>query len=447
MFANSTRYYSARCVRPAVRRLARKHTGRSAFSSSLSSLDDMDDVAVTSPMFSSMEEFFHPTETHRDLRAMLRDFVKNEVEPQALEYNRTESFNLPLLRQLGDLGLLGLTVEEEYGGAALDAAAVVLAHEELSYSDPAFCLSYLAHSLLLVNNLSTNATPEQKARFLPKAVSGEHIGGMGMSEPSAGTDVLGMTTKAVLDSSNNTWQMTGQKMWITNGTLDGGNTTGDLFLVYARTGPERSDITSFVVEKDMPGFHVGQQIHDKLGMRASPTAELVFDNVPIPNENVIGNVNGATLCMMRNLEIERLGLAAMALGIARRSINVMKDYANDRKAFGKTLWDFGQIQSAISTSYAEYMAGRCYVYALANQLDLSSYGNGLDADGTKLYCAQMAKTVADRAIQALGGYGYVGEYNVERLWRDAKLLEIGGGTNESHHKNMARDLRRGPPLE
>ncbi|KAG7360244.1 isovaleryl-CoA dehydrogenase [Nitzschia inconspicua] len=444
MLANSTLYCSARCVvGPAVRRLARKYTGRSA----LSSLDDMDDVAVTSPMFSSMEEFFNPTETHRDLRAMLRDFVKNEVEPQALEYNRTESFNLPLLRQLGDLGLLGLTVEEEYGGAALDAAAVVLAHEELSYSDPAFCLSYLAHSLLLVNNLSTNATPEQKARFLPKAVSGEHIGGMGMSEPSAGTDVLGMTTKAVFDSSNNTWQMTGQKMWITNGTLDGGNTTGDLFLVYARTGPERSDITSFVVEKDMPGFHVGQQIHDKLGMRASPTAELVFDNVPIPNENVIGNVNGATLCMMRNLEIERLGLAAMALGIARRSINVMKDYANDRKAFGKTLWDFGQIQSAISTSYAEYMAGRCYVYALAHQLDLSSYGNGLDADGTKLYCAQMAKTVADRAIQALGGYGYVGEYNVERLWRDAKLLEIGGGTNESHHKNMARDLRRGPPLE
>jgi isovaleryl-CoA dehydrogenase len=373
-------------------------------------------------------------------------FWSLQVEPQALEYNRTESFNLPLLKQLGDLGLLGLTVEEEYGGAGLDAAAVVLAHEELSYSDPAFCLSYLAHSLLLVNNLSTNASPEQKARFLPQAVWGKKIGGMGMSEPNAGTDVLGMSTKAVLHQATNTWHMTGQKMWITNGTLDG-STTGDMFLVYARTGPERSDITSFVVEKDMPGFYVGQQIHDKLGMRASPTAELVFDNVPIPSDNVIGDVNRATLCMMRNLEIERLGLAAMALGIARRSINVMKDYATDRKAFGKTLWDFGQIQSAIATSYAEYMAGRCYVYALANQLDLSSSGNGLDADGTKLYCAQMGKTVADRAIQVLGGYGYVGEYNVERLWRDAKLLEIGGGTNESHHKNMARDLKRGPPLE
>ena len=374
--------------------------------------------------------------------------LRLQVEPQALEYNRDEKFNLPLLKQLGDLGLMGLTVDEEYGGTGfMDASAVVLAHEELSYSDPAFCLSYLAHSLLLVNNLSVNASPEQKLKFLPAAVSGQHIGGMGMSEPAAGTDVLGMSTKAVFDSQDNMWHLTGQKMWITNGTLDGGKTTGDLFLVYARTGPERSDITSFIVEKDMPGFYVGQQIHDKLGMRASPTAELVFDNVPIPQGNVVGEVNQATLCMMRNLEIERLGLAAMALGIARRCINVMKDYANDRKAFGKTLWDFGQIQSAISTSYAEYMAGRCYVYALANRLDLNSYGNGLDADGTKLYAAQMAKTVADRAIQVLGGYGYVGEYSVERLWRDAKLLEIGGGTNESHHKNMARDLKRGPPLE
>lgn len=379
---------------------------------------------------------------------MLRDFVRNEVEPQALEFDRAERFNLPLLKQLGDLGLLGLTVEEEYGGSGLDATAVALVHEELSYSDPAFCLSYLAHSLLLVNNLSINGSPEQKQRFLPAVVTGEHLGGMGMSEPNAGTDVLGMTTKAVQDKSTKLWHLTGQKMWITNGTLDDGKTTGDVFLVYARTGPNRSDITSFVVEKGVPGFSVGQKINDKLGMRASPTAELVFDNVPIPPENIIGEVNGATLCMMRNLEIERVGLAAMALGIARRCINAMTNYAaNDRQAFGKPLSDFGQIQSAIATSYAEYMAGRCYVYALAQNLDLQSHGNGLDADGTKLYCAQMAKTVADRSIQVLGGYGYVGEYNVERLWRDSKLLEIGGGTNESHHKNMMRDLKKMPDLE
>jgi len=344
------------------------------------------------------------------------------------------------LKQLGDLGLLGLTVNEEYGGTDLDATAVVLCHEELSYSDPAFCLSYLAHSLLLVNNLHANGNAQQKEKWLPGCVSGELIGGMGMSEPIAGTDVLGMTSKAE-KSEKDFYNLQGRKMWITNGTLDNGESTGDLFLIYARTGPGRQDISSFLVERDMPGFSVGQMIHDKLGMRASPTAELVMDNISIPSENVVGDVNEATLCMMRNLEIERLGLAAMGLGIARRSIDVMKEYASERSAFGKDLWSFGQIQQAIAQSYADYMAGRTYVYALANRLDLNSYGNGLDADGTKLYCAQMSKTVADRAIQVLGGYGYVGEYTVERLWRDAKLLEIGGGTNESHHKNMCRDLK------
>mmetsp|Transcript_21317 Transcript_21317/g.46569 ORF Transcript_21317/g.46569 Transcript_21317/m.46569 type:complete len:463 (-) Transcript_21317:4659-6047(-) len=403
---------------------------------------------LSSSSSSSLTDFFNPTDTHFQLRSMLRDFVKKEVEPQALEFDRTETFNLALLKQLGDLGLLGLTVEEEYGGTGLDASAVALVHEELSYSDPGLCLSYLAHSLLLVNNLSINGSLEQKQKFLPSVVTGEHLGGMGMSEPNAGTNVLGMSTKAVQDESTKSWHLTGRKMWITNGTLDGGKTTGDLFLVYARTGPNRSDLTSFLVEKDMPGFSVGQKIQDKLGMRASPTTELVFDDVPIPPENVIGEVNGATLCMMRNLEIERIGLAAMALGIARRCINVMNNYAtHERKAFGKPLADFGQIQSAIATSYAEYMAGRTYVYAMARTLDLKSHGNGLDADGTKLYCAQMAKTIADRSIQVLGGYGYVGEYNVERLWRDSKLLEIGGGTNESHHKNMMRDLKKLPDLE
>ena len=232
-------------------------------------------------------------------------------------------------------------------------------------------------------------------------------------------------------------------MWITNGTLTGKD-TGDIFLVYARTGENRTDITQFIVEKGMNGFKLGQKIEDKLGMRASMTAELVFDKVFIPADtHVVGEVNQATRCMMRNLEIERVGLAAMALGIARRCIDEMKLYARERSAFGSAdLYSFGQIQKHIAESYAEYMAGRCYVYALANQLDLESYGNGLDADGVKLYCAQMSKNVADRAIQVMGGYGYVGEYVVERMWRDAKLLEIGGGTNESHHKNMSRDLRK-----
>lgn len=394
---------------------------------------------MTSGNIDILDRVFNPTETHKQLRTMLRDFVLHEVEPQANHFNRIEKLNLPLLKQLGDLGLFGLTVDEEYGGSGLDASSVVLAHEELSYSDPALCLSYLAHSLLLVNNLHINGSHDQKEKYLPDCVSGTIIGGMGMSEPGAGTDVLGMTTKASLNGDY--YIVNGQKMWITNGTLDG-ITTGDLFLVYARTGDKRSDISSFLIEKGMRGFSMGQQIKEKLGMRASPTAEIVFDNVSVPASQLVGQPHGATVCMMRNLEIERLGLAAMGLGIARRAINVMKEYANQRNAFGRNLFSFGQIQAMISTSYSDYMAGRSYVYCLANNLDLKSYGNSLDADGTKLYCANMAKQVCDRAIQCLGGYGYVGEYAVERLWRDSKLLEIGGGTNESHHKNMSRDLSR-----
>lgn len=369
-----------------------------------------------------------------------------QVEPQAIEYNRNETFNIPLFRKLGTadpegLGILGLTAPEEHGGTGFDATACALVHEELSYSDPAFCLSYLAHSVLFVNNLAVNGSEHQLAKFLPGACEGSKIGGMCMSEPAAGTDVLGMKTTAKLDQDAGGYIVNGAKMWITNGTLTG-KETGDVFLVYARTGEGRSDITQFVVERGMEGFNLGQKIEDKLGMRASMTAELVFDNVLIPEENVVGEVNGATLCMMRNLEIERIALAAMALGIARRCVDDMKRYAAERTAFGKDLYSFGQMQRHIAESYAEYMAGRCYVYGLCNGLDLSTNGNGLDADGVKLYCAPMAKNVADRAIQLMGGYGYVGEYNVERMFRDAKLLEIGGGTNESHHKNISRDLRR-----
>ncbi|KAI2490882.1 Acyl-CoA dehydrogenase [Fragilaria crotonensis] len=374
---------------------------------------------------------------------MLRSFVKKEVEPQALDFNRREEFNIELFKKLGteNLGILGLTVSERYNGTNFDATAVALVHEELSYSDPAFCLSYLAHSLLFVNNLAINGNEEQKQKYLPPACAGSSIGGMCMSEPMAGTDVLGMRTMATQDTALNGWVLNGTKMWITNGTLSGEG-TGDVYLVYARTGSGRTDITQFIVEKGMEGFTLGQQIKDKLGMRASATAELVFENVFVPQSNVVGEVNGATLCMMRNLEIERIGLASMGLGIARRCIDEMKRYAGDRTAFGSDLYKFGQIQRHIAESYAEYMAGRCYVYGLSNSLDLETHGNGLDADGVKLFCAPMSKNVADRAIQVMGGYGYVGEYVVERLWRDAKLLEIGGGTNESHHKNMARDLRK-----
>lgn len=392
---------------------------------------------------SDVNLLFNPTEEHKSLREMLRSFVEAEVDPQAKEYNRLEKFNVDLFRKLGSLGLLGITVPIEYGGSGMDAVAAVIAHEEIAASDPAFCLSYLAHSMLFVNNLTRNGNEQQKMKYLPDVCSGKKIGGMGMSEPSVGTDVMGMSTTATLSSDNSHYILNGSKMWITNGTINGTD-TGDIFLVYAKTGKGRSasDVTSFIVEKSMNGFSLGQKIEDKCGMRASMTAELVFEDVKIPISNVVGTVGGAALCMHRNLEIERVTLAAMSLGIARRSIEIMSSYAQERKAFGKSIGEYGQIQKAIAESYAEYMAGRSYVYQVAGKLDLDTYGNGLDADGVKLYCAPMAKRVADRAIQVLGGYGYVGDYQVERLWRDSKLLEIGGGTNEAHHKNMVRDLRK-----
>ncbi|OQR90241.1 isovaleryl-CoA dehydrogenase [Achlya hypogyna] len=387
-------------------------------------------------------DLYNPTEEHQALREMLRSFVKDKVEPQANDFNRAEKFNVDLFRELGELGLLGITVPEKYGGSEMDALAAVIAHEELSSSDPAFCLSFLAHSMLFTNNLARNGSDEQCAKYLPAACSGEAICGMAMSEPSVGTDVLGMKTTA--KKVGDEYILNGTKMWITNGAINDTD-LGDTFLVYARTGNSgnaRQDFSSFIVEKGFEGFSLGQRIKDKCGMRASMTAELVFENCRVPAANLIGTEGSAVICMMRNLEIERVTLAAMSLGIARRSIEVMNSYAKDRVAFGKPLNYYGQIQANIAKSYAEYMAGRAYVYNTARVMKLDAVGNRIDTDGVKLYCGDMAKTVADRAIQTLGGYGYVGEYNVERLWRDSKLLEIGGGTNESHHKNMSRDLMR-----
>lgn len=398
--------------------------------------------APLSRMFAAKNiNIFAPTEEHQALREMLRGFVEAEVEPQANEFNKLEKMNVPLFKKLGELGLLGVTVPDEYGGSGMDALAAVIVHEELAASDPAFCLSYLAHSMLFVNNLAQNGSDAQKKKFLPSVCEGSKIGGMCMSEPGVGTDVLGMSTTATKKTDGSGYVINGAKMWITNGTIDGTD-TGDLYLVYAKTGSAKNQVSLFLVEKGTPGFSLGQKIHDKCGMRASMTAELVFQDCHIPAENLVGDENGAAICMMRNLEIERLVLAAMSLGIARRCVEEMNRYSQERKSFGKPLNSYGQIQKFIAESYAEYMAGRSYVYNVARHLKLDSYGNGLDADGVKLYCGVMAKNVADRAIQCMGGYGYVGEYNVERLWRDSKLLEIGGGTNEAHHKNMVRDLSR-----
>jgi len=381
-------------------------------------------------------DIFHPAQEHILLRQTVRNFVKEHVEPQALEHDQYERFNLSLFRQLGELGLLGITVPEEYGGAGMDAVAAVIATEEISASDPGFCLAYLAHAMLFVNNFCRNGNADQRERYLAKVISGEWVGGMCMTEPTAGTDVLGMKTQAV--QRGDAYFITGRKMFITNGALDD-TTLGDIFLVYAKTD---KGLSSFVVEKGFPGFSLGQRLHGKTGMRASMTAELVFEECQVPVANRLGEEGDSVLHMMRNLEIERVTLGAMSTGMAGRCVEDMTRYASERTAYGKSINSFGQIQRYIADSYAQYMAARTYLYNTAMKMDLDKPGHRVDSDGVKLVATPMAKHVADNAMQVLGGYGYFNEYVVERLWRDAKLLEIGGGTLEAHQKNITKDLTR-----
>ncbi len=386
-------------------------------------------------------ELTEPTPEHRLLAESLQEFVRREVEPQAMEHDRLETFNRDLFRKAGELGLLGVTVPEAYGGSALGATAAVQVCEALSTSDPGFALSVLAHAILFAHNLAINGSPEQCRRYLPEMVCGEWIGGLCMTEPEVGTDVLAMKTTAEL--SGDVYRISGTKTYITNGGVDE-NTLGDAFIVYAATAPER--ISSFLVLKGDLGVHLGQKWKDKLGMRASFTAELVFIGAQVPVERRIGEEGEATRHMMRNLEIERLTLAAMSVGIARRCLQVMVDYANERKTFGKPIREHGQIQRYIAESFAETRAARVLVYEAARKLDLVHGGQRVDADAAKLFASQVGKRVADAAIQVLGGYGYMGESVVSRLWRDAKLLEIGGGTLEAHQKNLSKDLCGNPAL-
>ena len=386
-------------------------------------------------------DLFAPTEEHALFARTLREFAEREVEPQAAEHDRSETFNHALFCRAGELGLLGVTLPEEYGGAGLDAVAAIQVMEVLSASDPGFTLAVLAHSILFAQNLAVNGNDEQRSRILPKAATGEWIGGLCMTEPAVGTDVLAMRTTATRQGDE--YRITGTKTFITNGGIDD-ETLGDVFIVYAATG-ER-EISSFLVEKGMPGFRLGQKWTDKLGMRASFTAELVFEDVPVPLANRLGEEGEGTIHMMRNLEIERLALAGQAIGIIERCLRVMVDYATERKSFGVPIREHGQIQRYIAETFAEYRAARIYVYDTARRLSLSSTGQRLDADGTKLFGSQAAKRAADAAMQVLGGNGYMGEYVVQRLWRDAKLLEIGGGTLEAHHKNITKDLSRDPSI-
>ena len=368
------------------------------------------------------------TEEHELLRQTVRQFTATRVEPQAMEHDESGTFNTKLLIELGKLGLIGITVPEGDGGANMDAMASVIVHEELSYSDPGFALGYLAHALLFVNNFYWAGNPTQRRKYLPKVLSGETIGCMGMTEPAVGTDVLGLQTTARKTGTGD-YVLNGRKTFITNGP------ESSIALVYAKLD---NRITTFVVEKAFAGFSVSPKI-PKVGMRASTMSELIFEDCVVPGENLLGTEGGGITNMMRNLEIERLGLAAMAIGIARRCLDVMVKYATERHTFGKPLSDHGQIQRYIGDSFAKLEAMRALTYNVAATVG-PHHRNRLGTDAAKLFASTAAKEIADAAIQVLGGYGYCTEYRVEQFWRDAKLIEIGGGTVEAHQKNITRDL-------
>lgn len=369
----------------------------------------------------------NPTEEHSLLRKMVRDFTREVVEPQAEEHDLQGKLNVELLRKVGELGLLGVTVPSEHGGAGMDSVAAVIVHHELSKSDPGFCLAYLAHAMLFVNNFYYASNDAQKEKYLAKVLSGEWVGAMGMTEPSAGTDVLGMKTFARKEGDK--FLLRGRKALITNAP------DADVFIIYAKVDDK---ITTFVVERSFPGFSTDPKT-EKMGMRASTMGEIQLDDCVVPEENVLGTVGGGIKNMMRNLEIERLTLAAMSLGIADRCMEIMTTYARDRQSFGKSIAEHGQIQRYIGESYAKTEAARALIYQVARNTG-PGMRNRLGTDAAKLFAAPVGKEVADNAMQVLGGWGYCNEYKVERFLRDAKLLEIGGGTLESHQKNITKEL-------
>ncbi|MCX4244784.1 acyl-CoA dehydrogenase family protein [Paraliomyxa miuraensis] len=375
------------------------------------------------------ERLFNPTEEHALLRQTVAELARREVEPQAAEHDAKGQLNVALFRKLGEMGLLGITIPEDAGGAGMDAVAAVIVHHELSKHDPGLCLAYLAHSMLFVNNFYHCSNAEQRERYLPRVLSGEWVAGMGMTEPGAGTDVLGMSTTAVRKADH--YVVNGTKTYITNAC------EGHCFLFYAKVDGR---VTAFVVDRDCPGFSTSQHI-DKLGMRGSTMAELVFEDCRIPARNLLGAEGDGITHMMRNLEIERLTLAAMSVGIADRCVEIMVSYANERKAFGQPIANFGQIQRYVADGYAMTEAAKCLVYNVASDIG-PDIRNRVGSDAAKLFAAPVGKQVADWAMQVMGGAGYCKEYPVERLWRDAKLLEIGGGTIEAHQKNLSKDLSR-----
>ncbi len=373
---------------------------------------------------------FNLTEEQKLLTKTLTDFSKNTLATQASEIDENEGFNQKAFKEMGQLGLLGITAKEEYGGSALGCIEATLAMEKMGEACASTTLSYLAHSILCVNNLHENASEAQKKKYLPALISGEKLGGMGMTEPSAGSDALGLQTKAV--KKGNKYLLTGTKTFITNGPF------ADLFVLYARTGSGKKDISTFIIEKDFPGFKVGKRLH-KLGMRGSPTSELILENCEVPEENLVGKENGSVSHMMKNLNIERITISGISLGIASSSLNYASQYAKDRNQFGKSLSSFQMVQERIAEMSTQLEAGRALTYLAAESYDKGDRDMTLGARA-KLFTAQMATKAALDAIQILGGYGYMKEYPVERYMRDAKLMEIGAGTNEVMRIIIAKKL-------
>lgn len=370
------------------------------------------------------------TPEQKALRQTVVDFARKELAPRALEIDEAESFNKEAFATMGSLGLLGITASEKFGGAELGCTEATLAMEAMGAACASSTLSYLAHSILCVNNLNENASEEQKTKYLPRLISGEHIGAMAMTEPQAGSDALGMQTRA--EKRGNKYILNGSKTFITNGPM------ADVLVVYARTGSEKKHLSTFIVEKTFPGFRVGKRLH-KMGMRGSPTSELVFENCEVPVQNLVGKENDSVSHMMRNLNIERITISGISLGIAQACLEHSAKYATERTQFDAPLSSFQMIQERIAEMATNLEAGRALVYGAAMSYDSGTTSMTLGAM-SKLYAAQMATKAGLDAIQILGGYGYMKEYPVERYMRDAKLMEIGAGTNEVMRLLIAKEI-------